>query len=257
MAAPPVSVCLGESLCNADLGDDFAASEASIAASIPLACPMPGYESQEANELGIADHSERRGNLDDVIVSTSTVDDGSTACAARASVGSGTFDGGALELASGIDASRTRSSAQMAAAEVPLPPLTAHSLKLRDSAIFVVGKSSPIPSQLERAATLPTGELVLLAWKLTTDWPKARIEELAASFGNFDRVVGLGWLLADALGLPVLDRNEGPHSALAVGKAAISRAKKIDDAITSAKRAISKHPVDSAKRKDPPNASMY
>jgi len=32
------------------------------------------------------------------------------------------------------------------------------------------------------------------------DWPSARIDELSASFGNFDRVVGLGWLLNDALG---------------------------------------------------------
>ena len=34
----------------------------------------------------------------------------------------------------------------------------------------------------------------------------ARINALSSSFGNFDRVVGLGWLLGDVLDLPHLDR---------------------------------------------------
>lgn len=42
---------------------------------------------------------------------------------------------------------------------------------------------------------------------------KADIDVLSKAYGNFDRVVGLGWLLADAVGLPVLERSD----AYAVG----------------------------------------
>ena len=52
--------------------------------------------------------------------------------------------------------------------------------------MFVASKPGPVRLGLDRAAFLPTGELVLLAWKLTVGWPKARIDELSASFGNFD-----------------------------------------------------------------------
>ena len=35
------------------------------------------------------------------------------------------------------------------------------------------------------------------------------IDTFSKSFGNFDRVVALGWLLSDALGWPLLDRAGG------------------------------------------------
>ena len=34
---------------------------------------------------------------------------------------------------------------------------------------------------------------------------KDKIDELSKSFGNFDRVVALGWLLGDAIWLPLMD----------------------------------------------------
>ena len=35
---------------------------------------------------------------------------------------------------------------------------------------------------------------------------RTQIDELSKSFGNFDRVVALGWLLGDAIGLPLMER---------------------------------------------------
>lgn len=244
-----------ESRCEEELVDDFATCEPMMAEAMPLAGHWPGEETHEANGEDHLDAAMRKGNSDGTSMVTSTLDNKTSPCAARANDHGTISDGGAAEPAVAAHASRTRSAAQVAAAAVPLMLLTAANLEVRASAMFVAGKPGPVRSGLDRAAFLPTGELVLLAWKLTVDWPQARIAQLSASFGNFDRVVALGWLIADALDLPLLERNEGEHSAWLVGKAAIYVAKKMDGLIASAKRTISKHPADSTKRADAARAA--
>ena len=67
--------------------------------------------------------------------------------------------------------------------------------------MFVEGVAGPVPSLLGGTAFEPTGELVWLTWNLVEGWSDARIKALSLSYRNFDRVYGLGWLVADALGL--------------------------------------------------------
>ena len=57
---------------------------------------------------------------------------------------------------------------------------------------FVSARSEP-----GALAGKATKGLVRLAFQLISSWPQSWIETLSQSFGNFDRVVALGWLLGD------------------------------------------------------------
>ena len=59
---------------------------------------------------------------------------------------------------------------------------------------------------------------------------------LSKAYGNFDRVVGLGWLLADAVGLPVLEQSD----AYAVGIKARREAGDIQAAEATTKKELSR-----------------
>ena len=71
-----------------------------------------------------------------------------------------------------------------------------------------------------------------LACKHVDDWSTAHVDALSSSYGNFDRVVALGWLVADALGCPFLSRKD----ALKVGHAARQRAGKLATQRASTRR---------------------
>ena len=47
----------------------------------------------------------------------------------------------------------------------------------------------------------------------------AHVKALSKSFGNFDRVVAQGWLVADALGLPLLLHKQAHAVGLKVRRA--------------------------------------
>ena len=64
----------------------------------------------------------------------------------------------------------------------------------------------------------------------------AQVSALSKSFGNFDRVVAAGWLLGDALGLPLMERAD----ALAVGLKAKYEAGKLDKKEAYWKKAVSR-----------------
>ena len=53
---------------------------------------------------------------------------------------------------------------------------------------------------------VPTKELVQLAFVAANELCDAHGKALSKSFGNFDRVVALGWLIGDAVGKPLLSR---------------------------------------------------
>ena len=61
----------------------------------------------------------------------------------------------------------------------------------------------------------------------------AHIAALSQSFGNFDRVVAQGWLTADALGFPLLDRKD----AFAFGGRVKHHGAKIDAQVEANRRA--------------------
>jgi hypothetical protein len=103
--------------------------------------------------------------------------------------------------------------------------------------MFVVGATEPVPSGLPPLASEPTKALVKLAVKHFGDVPKAHIGALSKSFGNFDRVVGIGWVIADAvrpLGAPLITRTD----AHAIGGRAQRKAGDIKDEVRTARLAI-------------------
>lgn len=99
--------------------------------------------------------------------------------------------------------------------------MTAAAVAERDAAMFVVGAKGALASGLPRAASHATNLLVHLVAQHVKAYSKEHVNALSRSFGNFDRVVAQGWLVADALGLPLLER----HDAFVLGSAVRNRAK--------------------------------
>ena len=91
--------------------------------------------------------------------------------------------------------------------------ITDQAVASRATLIFAVGAAGPAASGLPRLALKVTKLLVKLAAAYMKDLKKVTVDALSAAYGNFDKVVGLGWLLADAVGLPLLTR----ETAYAVG----------------------------------------
>ena len=94
-------------------------------------------------------------------------------------------------------------------AEVALAPMTAVAMAERASKMFVVSAAGPQRSGLPPAARKVNKELCLLAFNAANDLCNEHGKALSAAFGNFDRVVALGWLIGDALGMPPVDRGGG------------------------------------------------
>ena len=100
---------------------------------------------------------------------------------------------------------------QDAPAERAEPVITQEWVAERFAMMFVIGAAGPAASGRKDVLRKVTGRVVSLAWKYIDDkksLPKDHIDALSKSFGNFDRVVALGWLLGDAVGLPLMERTE-------------------------------------------------
>ena len=80
----------------------------------------------------------------------------------------------------------------------------------RFARMFVVGAVGPAASGPDEEIVLTiSNKLVALVWAYVgseKSVSKDKIDELSKSFGNFDRVVALGWLLGDAIWLPLMER---------------------------------------------------
>jgi hypothetical protein len=100
--------------------------------------------------------------------------------------------------------------------EQPAAPPSEQQLAERAATMFVVGARAPVASGMPAAAQEATKELVLRAWSAISALCKANGKQLSSSFGNFDKVVGLGWLLGDV----VLGYLIAGEDALAVGRKA-------------------------------------
>ena len=83
--------------------------------------------------------------------------------------------------------------------EQPAAPPSEQQLAERAAMMFVVGARAPVASGMPAAAQEATKELVLRAWSVISALCKANGKELSSSFGNFDKLVGLGWLLGDVV----------------------------------------------------------
>lgn len=85
-------------------------------------------------------------------------------------------------------------------------PVTKPMLAGRSSMMFVVGSAGPQEVRKPLLARSVTKGLVKLAIEVANALCDSDGKALSESFGNFDRRVAIGWLLADATGRPLLSR---------------------------------------------------
>ena len=107
-------------------------------------------------------------------------------------------------------------------------------ISLRFSTMFVLGAADAVASGLPPLARTTFKGLVKFAAAHMSDLKQADVNALSNSFGNFDRAVGLGWLLFDAVspvGTPLCAR----ASAFAIGSKARREAGNIKTEIRNAK----------------------
>ena len=115
--------------------------------------------------------------------------------------------------------------------------VTAEMMAARYSAMFVIGAAEVQVSGQPPVGRKATKSLVKLATDHMNKVSDADIKALSSSFGNFDRRVGLGWLLGDAVrpvGSPLMER----AVACAVGVKAQRVAAKIKTDVRDGKLAI-------------------
>ena len=123
------------------------------------------------------------------------------------------------------------------------------SMAERASAVLVIGQSEPVLSGLAPVARKATKELAQVAYTAANDHCDAHGEALKASFGNFDRVVALGWLLADALGAAPVTRAVAHAVGLKARRAALALLAAQTEKRKQASRAASKLPAEDPRRK--------
>ena len=119
--------------------------------------------------------------------------------------------------------------------------------------MFKESSSGPTHSGRKPMASKVNKRIMKMAWEMMDDHdvvPACLIAVLSSAFGNFDRMVGCGWLLADAIGLPMIERSD----AYAVGLKARTQVGKLKTKIyekTKAPPAAARKLADSdPKRKD-------
>jgi hypothetical protein len=247
MSASIDSVPIGFDVVEQHLADCLGPRELDTHQSIASYCPLSGVEDVPAS-IYLSDACADQHGAADV-----------------SSTGMCTFEGGcaakegwdpALNPCTEATESRasacgtgttTRSTAQLqsaAAPSGPMPELTLDIIDCHVRMMFVKERPAATASGLGKAITEATGAAVLLAWKAVEAWPKAYINELSLAFGNFDRVVSLGWLVGDLLGMQRLSQ---PH-AFRVGGSAARVAKKIDGDIKLLRKKAGKLKLEDPRR---------
>ena len=73
--------------------------------------------------------------------------------------------------------------------------------------LFPTAATEPRASGRKPVVSSATKRIMQAAWEVMDALPACLIGVLSHSFGNFDRVVGCGWLLADVVDLPPIDRS--------------------------------------------------
>ena len=159
-------------------------------------------------------------------------------------------DGSAAASSSSASALEQPAVPQAGAPDEPDSPLTATAVSERAAAMFVVGSAGTQASGRPPFGSAATKQLVQLAFTAVNELCDELCDELGTqlsdSFGNFDRVVGLGWLLGDAVGAPLLSQKQ----AHAVGLKARRDAVAIKAAIKDLKKPASRIKKDDPKRQE-------
>lgn len=118
----------------------------------------------------------------------------------------------------------------------------------RASVMLSLDAIGPMASGLSKVAKIATMEMVSLAFGAVGKLCDQHGKALLQAFGNFDRVVGLGWIVTDALGCPLVPKDTAYTVGLKLCK--LPGELKTDQlaARKAASRAISKLPADDPKR---------
>ena len=74
--------------------------------------------------------------------------------------------------------------------------------------MFSIRSSGPVEVRKPLLASKVTKGLVKFAIEVANELCDRDGNALSRSFGNFDRRVAAGWLLADAVGLPLVERRQ-------------------------------------------------
>ena len=103
------------------------------------------------------------------------------------------------------------------ACESTAAAITAPAVAALAAAMFKVGESGPLaPTPPWLAHKESKGLVQLAAAHMLREMPDESITALSQSYGNFDRIMGLGWLLPGALGLPP-DENKVAYNVTSAG----------------------------------------
>jgi hypothetical protein len=135
-------------------------------------------------------------------------------------------------------------------AEPPPAALTAAMMAERASAMFSLDATGPAASGMPKVAEKATMELVSLAFGAVGKLCDQHGKALSKAFGNFDRVVGLGWLVTDALGCPRVHKVTAYTVGLKLRKLPSELKAEQLAARKVASRAISKLAADDPKRQE-------
>jgi hypothetical protein len=105
---------------------------------------------------------------------------------------------------------------------------------------FVIGNRKPVDSKRDPVAERATNEVVEVAWAVVDKLCAESGEALSRSFGNFDRIVALGWLISDAIGILGFERSSAYLVGLKAYKLAQALPQQISDATKPLRRRLSK-----------------
>lgn len=153
----------------------------------------------------------------------------------RGRVEKGDSDGSRVSDASSDAGSECSEEDAEEAAEAPeaaVVDITANQVAERAAEMFVIESSGPKEVREPLLAPTMTKQLVKHALEVANAVCDRDGKALSRSFGNFDRRVALGWLLADAVGLPLVNRAQ----AHAIGIKAQREAGYIKDAIKTTRK---------------------
>ena len=81
-------------------------------------------------------------------------------------------------------------------------------LEERIALMFVEGAAGPAASGRGAAMLVPTKELVLCVWKKIRALCQRSGKSLSKAFGNFDQLVGQGWLIGDVVLGVLIDHSD-------------------------------------------------
>jgi hypothetical protein len=98
----------------------------------------------------------------------------------------------------------------------PAPCVSEAELEERIALMFVEGAAGPAASGRGAAMPAPTKELVLRVWKTIRALCQRSGKSLSEAFGNFDQLVGQGWLIGDVVLGVLIEHSD----AFAVGRKA-------------------------------------